>query len=186
MLEIVEELKTPGDTADVPEQSLTVTLRWAADVDLDLMALYTTKDGREGGVFSKIYPGGSPGSLDTFPYMRLTDGCEDGYLNFYDCEEALRIAALNHMREVHIVAFSYSDALEDQQSCLAEYNAKISVRNGKAESVEVPLNSTEPGQVAIVCKIDNSNPGGPKLVNINNVMSVRGFSAALAGGLSNM
>jgi len=44
-------LENNGDNAYLSVKQLIITLKWTADVDLDLMAFYETKDGKKGGVF---------------------------------------------------------------------------------------------------------------------------------------
>ncbi len=94
-------LENKGDEAYVSVKQLLVTLKWTADVDLDLMAFYETKDGKKGGVFSNLYPGGSLGSLNTFPYIELS-GDEGVDAKGGDNEEVLRITKLDDMVEVYI------------------------------------------------------------------------------------
>ena len=65
-------LQNKGDEAYVSVKQLMVTLRWTADVDLDLMAFYRAKNEQVGAVFSDNYPGGTLGSLNSFPFIEGT------------------------------------------------------------------------------------------------------------------
>jgi len=51
----------------------------------------------------------------------------------------------------------------------------------RGESVAVPLNSPDPGHVAIIAKIDNSSPMGAKLVNENRVIDLSTFAQVIPG-----
>lgn len=173
-------LEKKGEEAYVSVKQLMVSLKWTADVDLDLMAFYRTKDGQVGGVFSDNYPGGTLGSLNTFPFIELS-GDEGVGATGGDNEEVLRITKLDHLAELFIVTLNYTDAVEKRQSTFSDYDGSVNVMNDKGETVEVLLNSTDRGQVAVICKIDNSSPMGAKLINMNNIMDLGDFLGTVPG-----
>jgi len=173
-------LQNKGEEAYVSIKQLMVSLKWTADVDLDLMAFFKTKDEQVGGVFSDGYPGGTLGSLNTFPFIELS-GDEGVGATGGDNEEVLRITKLDHLAELFIVTLNYTDAVEKRQSTFSDYDGTISVVNDKGETVEVPLNSTDRGQVAIICKIDNTSPMGAKLINMNNIMDLGDLLGTVPG-----
>ena len=173
-------LKSKGEEAYVSVKQLMVSLKWTAPVDLDLMAFYKAKDGQEGGVFSDNYPGGTLGNLNTFPFIELS-GDEGVGGTGGDNEEILRITKLDDLAELYIVTINYDDAVENTPSSFSDYDGAIVVMNDRGEAVEVPLNSTDKGHVAIICKIDNTSPMGAKLVNINDIIDLGTFASTIPG-----
>jgi uncharacterized protein involved in tellurium resistance len=173
-------LKQKGEEAHISLEQLMVTLRWTMDVDLDLMAFYKTKDGRTGGVVSDNYPGGSMGSLNSFPFIQLSGDAGVGGTGG-DNEEILRIAKLNEMQEVYICTINYTDAINSRASTFNNYDGGVIVLDDKGESVAVPLDSSDQGFVAIIARIDNSSPMGAKLINENRVIDLGTFASTIPG-----
>jgi uncharacterized protein involved in tellurium resistance len=173
-------LKEKGQDAFVPVKQLMVTLKWTKGVDLDLMAFYKAKDGREGGVFSDQYPGGNRGELNDFPFIQLDQDAGVGATGG-DNEETLRIVKMDDLAEVYICALNYTDAAAGKQVSFAEYDGHVEVMDDKGESFAVPLDSTDTGHAAVVAKIDNSNPIGAKLINENRILSLSDFFSQIPG-----
>lgn len=174
-------LESRGQEADISVRQLVVILTWTADVDLDLLAFYKTRDGRTGGVFSKNYPGGTTGNLTKFPFIELN--CDDGLdSSGREKEEMLRISELGDMTEVYIVAINYTDAVGNNPSAFIDYDGSVTVFNDKWDTIKVPLNSPEKGHAAVVCKIDHTDRHAPpKLINLNKVMDFREFMSTIPG-----
>ena len=173
-------LKTKGEEAYITVKQLMVKLRWTADVDLDLMAFYETKDGRTGGVVSDNYPGGTMGSMNEFPFIQLSGDAGVGAVGG-DNEEVLRSTRLDDMARVYICTINYTDAIEKKDSSFSSYDGGVLVVDEKGESVAVPLDSTEKGTVAVVAKIDNTSAIGAKLINENRIMSLDTFETDIPG-----
>jgi hypothetical protein len=57
----------------------------------------------------------------------------------------------------------------------------VVVTDDKGEQIEVPLNSTDRGHVAVIAKIDNTSPMGAKLINMNNIMDLGDFLGTVPG-----
>jgi uncharacterized protein involved in tellurium resistance len=173
-------LSKKGDEAYIPVKRLLVTLKWTAKVDLDLMAFYRTKDGREGGVFSDRYPGGNLGNLKEFPYIKLSGdqgvGAKGG-----DNEEVLGVGKLDDLSELYICTLNYTDASRKKDSSFHDYDGGITILCDGSNTIAVPLDSTEKGQVALIAKIDNSNPISAKLINENKIMSLFEFVDSIPG-----
>jgi uncharacterized protein involved in tellurium resistance len=169
-----------GDEAFISVKQLMVTLRWRSAVDLDLMAFYKTKDGRVGGVFSDNYTGGSLGSLNSFPFIQLS-GDEGIGAKGGASEEMLRITKLDDMAEVWICTLNFTDAVANRPTTFSNYDAEVVVVDEKGESVGVPLNSSAPGTVAVVARIDNSGFMGAKMINVNQVMDMEIFQRTVSG-----
>jgi uncharacterized protein involved in tellurium resistance len=167
-------LKKKGESAYISIKQLMVTLKWTANVDLDLMAFYRTKDNTTGAVFSDNYPGGTLGSLNDFPFIALS-GDEGVGAKGGDNEEVLRITRLDHISEVYICTLNYTDASQNINSSFSSYDGGVVVMDDKGESIAIPLNSPEKGSVALIAKIDNTNPMGPRLINENKIMDLAGF-----------
>ncbi len=185
MIEIVTELPDIGQQAILPNRSVVVSLRWDGDVDLDIIALYVAKDGRTGGVYSKIYPMGDSGDLGSFPFIKVVDGRVTGHEN--PNEEQLLITTLEPMREVHIAAFSYTDMVLDRTAYLAKYRPRVAVRGAVAGrdcfvgsqrpalTHEVPLACKDPGHMAIICTIKNQDLRRSALKNVSEVLDLEAF-----------
>ncbi len=173
-------LTEKNEEAYVSVKQLMVTLKWTAAVDLDLMAFYKTRDGQEGGVFSDNYPGGTLGSLNVFPFIELS-GDEGIGGTGGDNEEVIRITKLDDMAELYIVTINYDDATKSKPSTFSNYDGSVVVMNDQGEAVEVPLNSTNKGHVAVVCRIDNTNPVGAKLINVNDIIDLSTFAKTVPG-----
>jgi tellurite resistance protein TerA len=173
-------LKSKGEEAYVAVKQLMVTLKWTADVDLDLMAFYRAKDGRTGAVISDNYPGGSLGSLNAFPYILLSGDAGIEAAGGDNVEE-LRIAELDDLEAVYICAVNYTDASKSINSKFADYDGGVIVTDDKGESIGVPLDSAEEGHVAVIARLDNSGMMGPKLVNENKIMDLRTFVNTVPG-----
>jgi len=176
-------LARSGDEAFVAIKQLMIKLEWTANVDLDLMAFYQTKDGRTGGVFSENYPNGSYGNLNTFPFMQLS-GDEGVGGQGGENQETLLVTQLDEMKEVYFATLNYTDACEGRAASFAKYDGKVTVTDDKGNQIEVPLNSAEDGIVAIVCKIDNSSFVGAKLVNMNRITDLADFVNTVPGARS--
>lgn len=176
-------LKKKGDEAFVALKQLIVNLKWSTDVDLDLMAFYETKDGIKGGVYSNLYPGGSLGSLNAFPFIELS-GDEGVGEAGGDNAESIRITKLDDMKQIYIVTINYTDASQKREVYFDSYDGVITVIDDKGASIEVSLNSSDRGHVAVIAKIDNTNPMGPKLINMNDVMDLPDFVGTVPGAES--
>lgn len=173
-------LKKKGEEAYVSLKQLMVNLKWSASVDLDLMAFYKAKDGTEGGVFSDNYSGGTLGSLNEFPFIQLS-GDEGVGATGGDNEEVLRVTKLDDMAEVYICTLNYTDAINKKDSSFSDYDCGISVMDDKGESIAVPLDSSEKGQVAVIAQIDNTNAMGAKLINENRIIDLATFFESIPG-----
>ena len=74
---------------------------------------------------------------------------------------------------MHLVALNYTDAIEGSEKTFSNYNGKITVAcDADGSNFECNLDSATPGVAAVICKIDNTNPLGAKLTNINEVMGL--------------
>ena len=175
-------LETRGDNTNIAVRQLMVLLTWTGDPDLDLLAFYAAKDGRTGGVFSNRYPGGSQGDINHFPFIELTDDAGDAPLTASENQEILQISELGDMAEVYIVAINYSDAVANISSRFQDYGGTVIVMNERWETVKVPLNSSETGHVAVICKIENIDlRESPRLVNVNKIMDYKEFMTTIPG-----
>lgn len=173
-------LKKKGEEAYISVKQLMVTLKWTASVDLDLMAFYKTKDGKDGGIFSDNYPGGTLGSLNEFPFIQLS-GDEGVGATGGDNEEVLRVTKLDDLAELYICTLNYTDASEKKDTSFSDYDGGITVIDDKGESVAVPLDSTDKGQVAVIAKIDNTSAMGAKLINENKIIDLGTFVSTIPG-----
>lgn len=173
-------LAQKGDEAYISVKQLVATLKWTAPVDLDLMAFYKAKDGKVGGVFSDNYAGGSMGSLNVFPFIQLSEDAGVGATGGAN-EETLRITKLDDLEELYICTVNFTDASRKQNSRFSNYDAEVSVIDDKGESIAVPLDSTQPGTVAVIAKLDNSGFMGAKLINENRIMDMATFQSTIPG-----
>jgi len=165
-------LTQPNDEIYVTGNRFLITLKWTASVDLDLMAFYKTRDGKEGGIFASDYPGGTLGSLKQFPYMKLHT------IRGVSYEEVLGISKLDDFLEVYICTVNY----RQKYCCFKYYDAGINVLYEKGNTVGIPITSRDIGEIAVIAKIDNTSFISPKLINQNRVMDLLDFAHYAPGG----
>jgi len=153
------ELKTKGESAIIANKDIVATMKWKTSVDLDLYAIYQTKDGNEG----KIYYG-NKGRLNSSPFIQLDQDAGVGDTGG-DNEENVRFSNLSNIKHVLIVAniFSKSNAR------FTDYDGHVVVKGGD-QDIDVPLTSSDRGSSCIVAHIDNTGVVGPKLINVNQVV----------------
>jgi len=174
------ELKQKGANAVLGSfKQLQVSLVWSAAVDLDLMAFYKCKDGKTGGIWSKNYAGGSLGNLDQFPFMELSGDAGVGAAAGKNREE-LRISKIDDFEELYIVAVNFTDASSGTGKVFANYDAKVEVITDKGDTHTVPLDSSQSGSVAVLCKFKNDFMGA-SIVNNSDVMLFDNFKASVPG-----
>lgn len=149
------------ESANIPTKGLKATLKWKRAVDLDLYAIYETKDGQAGVVYY-----GRKGSLNHSPYIALDHDAGIGDTGG-DNEENMTLKDLADLKHVLIVAniFSKSNAV------FASYDGEVSVVSGKEEFV-VPLTSKEQGNWCIIAHLDNTALV-PKLNNVNQTVRAK-------------
>jgi tellurite resistance protein TerA len=160
-------------------KKMIVKLDWSSDVDLDLMVFYMTKSGESGGVFSSLLGvDGSGGSLESMPFIEHGGDTLGG--NSDEKVETIKIASVENMLEVYVVVLNYEDAADNKTANFAQYGGQVSIKTDSGDNLEVPLESTEIGHVAVICKIDNST-GKPSLINENRVLSLNSFIKEIPG-----
>ncbi|MGK7904788.1 MAG: stress response protein [Hormoscilla sp.] len=168
---------------DISAKYLMATLKWTAAVDLDLMAFYQAKDGRNGGIYSDNYAGSATGSLNEFPFIELS-GDAGVEAETGEHEEVLHITKLEELAKLYICAVNFTDAVKNRNQSFSSYDASVAVVDNKGKIAEVSLDSQVPGVVAVIAKIDNTNPTGVKLVNENRIMDVATFQKTIPGANS--
>lgn len=174
------ELKQKGTKADIGAfNKINISLIWSSAVDLDLMAFYRTKDGRTGGVYSDNYQGGTLGTLDAFPYISLSGDAGVGNVGG-DNREDMSIAKIDDFEEIYICALNFTDASAGESNVFGDYDAKIQVTTDRGESHSVPLDSVQPGSVAVICRF-SSGFIASELVNDSRVMGLEDFRAEIPG-----
>lgn len=174
------ELKQKGAKADIGAfKQIQVTLAWTAPVDLDLMAFYKTKDGKTGGVYSDNYAGGSLGDLNRFPFIQLSGDAGVGATGG-DNREEMRIGKLDDFQELFICALNFTDASAGNNKVFADYDAKVHVRTDRGDTFTVPLDSRQPGSVAVICKF-TAGFISSELINDSEVMAFENFKTAVPG-----
>lgn len=179
-------LKGRGDSAPlmVSEGGVHATLRWKANVDLDLHCFYVNQSGAPssggGGFFSKLFGGGverlteasghiyfrSRGSLSEAPFIELDQDAGIGDQGG-DNEENIRFGDIRKLKEAIIVA----NIFNKPNACFGDYDGSVIVTAGSQELV-VPLIEKETGAWCIIAKLDNRD-GVVTLTNINRVQSAR-------------
>ena len=174
------ELKQKGAKADIGAfKQLNISLIWTSAVDLDLMAFYKTKDGRTGGVYSENYSGGSLGSLEQFPFIRLSGDAGVG-ASGGDNQEDMCITKITDFEELFICALNFTDASSGENKVFANYDARVRVMTDKGETHNIVLDSREPGTVAVLCKI-SSGFIVSELINDSQVMGLEEFRSKIPG-----
>jgi uncharacterized protein involved in tellurium resistance len=174
------ELKQKGSKADIGAfKRLDVSLIWTAPVDLDLMAFYRTKDGGVGGVYSENYSGGSLGSMAEFPFVQLSGDAGVGGRGGQN-QEDLSIAKLDDFEALYICALNFTDASSGANKAFADYDARVRVTTDKGEAHTVALDSSQPGSVAVICKLAGGFIAN-ELINDSEVMGLEAFRSQIPG-----
>ena len=177
-------LSNQGDSQKVLfVNKLTVTLSWHAQVDLDLMAFYKTQSGEVGGVYSSMYAAGGEGSLNSFPYMKLSGDAGVGASGGdEEKQEVLQIQTLDEISELYLVAMNFTDASHNRQSEFASFDGRVTVSNEEGQEITVVLASKQQGPVAVFARIEHTNKLiGPVLHNESQVMSFAQFRQEIPG-----
>lgn len=146
-----------------------VTLSWTYKVDLDLHALYRTKDGRIGEIYHENH-----GSLRAFPFMKL-DGDAGVGKTGGDNEENLTIKSFAEMEYVLIAVnifqekgmFSSVSSLWKKES-FSHYDGKVIIQPDNGQDIEIPLSSVENGEWCVVAGIQNRGET-LRILNVNAV-----------------
>jgi uncharacterized protein involved in tellurium resistance len=174
----------PKEEVSLPLTSLTITLQWMAPVDLDLMAFYSTKDGKNGAVASDALAN-SPGlgSTTTFPFIQLSGDAGIDEVEGAK-QEVLTIAHIDpNVEKINIVAINYSDASRGQAVTFSAYDGLVGVEDPNGvHSFGVPLSSITSGFVSHVATIDNTG-STPKLVRVDEVLTIGQFAETIPGAL---
>lgn len=145
------ELKTKGEKAALSADSLTATLSWKRAVDLDLYAIYETKDGGTG----KCYFGKKrAGSISLSGDAGVGDVGGDNV-------EVMSVGCIKDYKHVIIVANIFGKSSAN----FASYDGHVSVVCGN-EEFDVPLTANNGGSWCTVAHLDNSGVM-PNLVNVN-------------------
>jgi len=170
----------PSDSSPLEASlPLTITLAWRAPVDLDLMAFYVGKNGQAGGVYSEHYSDGALGSLETFPFLRLS-GDEGTDTAVGDCSEVLTIAKLDSFQELVVGAINFTEAVEQNGAVFAEYDAVVTIAAGERVLLRERLDSRDDGAAAVLCRLVNSEQG-LQFTMENRVLSLADFRTQVAG-----
>jgi tellurite resistance protein TerA len=174
------DLKQKGNSAQIGGfKQLKAELRWTAEVDLDLMAFYVTKDGRRGGVYSPNFSGGSLGSLNAFPFIELSGDAGVGAVGGDNVEE-LKIAKIDELEELYICAINFTDATAGEHNTFSNYDARVVISTDSGETHEVTLASNESGSAVILAKFI-SNFMGLSVENSSDVMPFARFQSSVPG-----
>ena len=165
--EEIKVLPKPKDFTEISSKfvRITVTLSWTHAIDLDLYALYHTKDGKIGEIYHE-----SRGSLKTFPFMKLDEDAGIGNVGGNN-EENLHIASLAEIDYVLIAVNIYQGqgffSLFKKKDSFSRYDGKILIQPDDKQYFEIPLSSAESGNWCVVAGIENRKDT-LKILNINS------------------
>ncbi|PID73246.1 MAG: stress response protein [Desulfobacterales bacterium] len=174
------ELRQKGTKADIGAfKQIRVALRWTSSADLDLMAFYRTRDGREGGVYSDNYAGGSLGSLNEFPFIELSGDAGIGGAGG-DNREELRIKKLDDFEDLYICALNFTDASSGENRTFSDYDASIQIVTDRGETHTISLDSDRRGTVAVICRLSGGFISS-ELINDSDVMPLEQFRQTIPG-----
>ncbi len=166
--EEIKLLPKPKDFTEISSKfvRITVTLNWTHAIDLDLYALYRTKDGKTGEIYHE-----NRGSFKTFPFMKLDEDAGVGNTGGNN-EENLHIASLAQMDYVLIAVNIYQGqgffSLFKKKDSFSRYDGKILIQPDDRQYLEIPLSSAESGNWCVVAGIENREDK-LKILNINSV-----------------
>ncbi len=158
-----------GQEGNLPVKDLLLKLIWGASADLKMVAFFKGKDGRSGVIMPASMPAGDPGRIDIFPFIQLSISTDNTV-------EEMRIASADDLVEVNICAVN-SDRKDVN---FAELNCGV-VISEKSDSIAIKFESTRVGNVAVICKIDNSSPICAKVVNVNQTYDLEALRQSISG-----
>ncbi len=175
-------LKEKGQAAALTMNSQgQVELAWTSEVDLDLMIFGTAQDGQTIAVFSNLISGNiaTMGNTTAFPFMKLSEdagvGAQGG-----DNSEDIAMTSLDHIQEVYVVTLNYTDASKGNAVSFSAYDGKVTITSDAGDNLEVPLDATEQGHVAVIAKIVNANRQ-IQVINENRIISLQDALAQIPG-----
>lgn len=148
-------------------QPLFFKLKWVGTISLDLVAFYETKTGKSGGIYPK-----NAGNLDEIPFIQLNRG---------DNERTLQIAKIDSISVVYFCTLDFSTVSAKKTVVFNNYKAHLEIYGNQNEIFDIPLTADEQGTIAIIAKIDNTNPIGTKLINVNQIVSLKQLLTDLPG-----
>jgi uncharacterized protein involved in tellurium resistance len=176
------ELQAKDDQAFLSDfQQLSVVMTWWSppkpnNIDLDLFAVYEAKDGRRGIVYYKDL-----GDMNVFPFIKLSgdagsDDDDDIPPGGAEQEENLVIVRITEMKRVYLCCWDYPKVESGQSGRLSGNSLKVNIMDDKGGSFEVPMVSSQQGNVACIATIDNSSPITTKLLNSSNATVLQGLN----------
>lgn len=174
-------LRQKGESAAFTfEGKLKVVLSWETQTDMDLCIFFKKKDGGVGGVFSDGYRNNKAdlGSLDKFPFMQHM-GDERDADSDKESSEIVKVANLDDIDTAYICVVNYGAATEGRNVTFSDEKADVEVRC-EEQSIEVVADSSDPGQVYLVCSIKN-NGDSKSVVNEKRVLDLSGALDQIPG-----
>ena len=150
ILAVGESMKLNVST---PLREIKVKLQWTAPVDLDLHAIYRTKEGHEASVYFGLREGHG---------ILLDNDAGIGNVGGQN-EENITIESIDGLKEI-----LFATKIYNKGGCYADYNGQVVVKTNNGEEIVVPLTSTERMDWCVIAKLSNSSKG-PELANLNKV-----------------
>jgi len=173
----------PIHTANL--RSMSSSLMWLKDDDLDLMLFYKTKEGDEGVIYSEDLPGGNGGELSEFPHIACGEGGVDDSSEDLVSYEKMELNELSPYDKVYFVATNYAELILKKQINFSEYKAILKISPRYQEIQEDPrfllkLTSEDMGSFLIIGEI---KVGEATLIlkNINEVMTFEELKEKIPG-----
>ncbi len=152
-----------------------VILGWDESMNVfgnyDLCAFYKKKDKSTGGIFPYEYHNRKSdlGSLNVFPYMSLMG--EERPNHKYDVEDIIRIANIQEMEEVFIVAIDYDAAIEE----VTGFNIPVTLKIHNSEpAVTISYSRTieANGAVLLLAILKESGNSSVVITNQSKLMTL--------------
>jgi hypothetical protein len=135
--------------------------------DIYFAAFFVTKEGRNGGVFSKEYRGikTDVGSRHEFPFMLLLGDSKEN-------EETIQIFNLQEIDSVFLTVINYRACIEDSPLNFNDSKCSINLITDYGDNLEISeINNSEKGMVYQIGRIYHNN-GSFILTNDGLVMNL--------------
>lgn len=139
--------------------------------DIDLCAFFRKKNGETGGVFNNTYNHNkvTEGSLSESPFIFLFG--EERINPKYKCEDIIRVANIDEMEEVFLVAIDYNATIEENTGFDLPIMLELNENNLAVKISYTRTNDTQ-GTILLFATLKVSNNASIVITNQSKLMTL--------------
>jgi tellurite resistance protein TerB len=153
-------LAQKGKEAYIPLKNLTISLNWATTVQLELAAIYESKNGQRSWLHSS-----NIGNIYTFPFMQLNISANN--------EKTLQINQLNDIQFIQLWCWDNTVIKNKQMLKFKDSGIYLNLMDETKKSTLIEVDTEETGNVCHLAMIDNRSIMGAKLINISQIKTLQ-------------